>query len=130
MSPLAHHLFATGNAMACAMQPATDQALDSLARVDAALHGVTTGCSSLVPAIAHRVDSAKVFAIARLHLSSDSTDNARVCFADAMRLQTDDLPRAMHRAMRSLAYSVGILHPDYARAFHASGIGGSVRLVS
>lgn len=50
MSPLASHLFATGHAMACTMQPSQDQAFDSLACVDAALYGITTGRTSLVPA--------------------------------------------------------------------------------
>lgn len=80
----------------------------------------------------HRIDTAKVFALARKHLGNGSAydSSARSCMADAMRLQTDDTPRAMVYALRSLAYSIGILHADYARAFHASGIGGEVRLVS
>lgn len=80
----------------------------------------------------HKTDSTKVFALARKHLGNGSAydSSARLCMADAMRLETDDLPRAMVCAMRSLAYSVGILHADYAKAFHASGIGGDVRLVS
>lgn len=84
----------------------------------------------------HHIDSAKVFALARKHLGNGSAydSSARSCMADAMRLSayadTEHHDRAMICAMRSLAYSIGILHADYAKAFHASGIGGEVRLVS
>lgn len=78
----------------------------------------------------HHINTDLVFRIARRHLYKDKTDNARTCFASAMQLQTDDLPRAVACAMRSLAYSIGILHADYTRAWHASGIGGEPRLVS
>lgn len=54
MSPLARTLFTIA-------QPArpVDDGLDSLARVDAALHGIVTGRSSLVPAKPALVDLAQ-----------------------------------------------------------------------
>lgn len=82
----------------------------------------------------HRTDHAKVFALARKHLPMDSTANARTCLADAIRLSsyadTEHRERAVLCAIKSLAYSIGILHADYTRAFNASGITGPVRLVS
>jgi hypothetical protein len=82
----------------------------------------------------HKTDHAKVFALARKHLPSDKTANARSCMADAMRLSSwadaDKQDRAILCALRSLAYSIGILHADYARAFNAAGITGPVRLMS
>ncbi len=82
----------------------------------------------------HHINHAKVFALARKHLPLDSTANARTCMADAVRLSSyadlEHRERAILCALRSLAYSVGILHPDYTKAFNASGVGGPVRLVS
>lgn len=49
MSPLGATLF-TMLSDALLLDTTQDAGLDSLARVDAALHGVTTGCTSLVPA--------------------------------------------------------------------------------
>lgn len=55
---------------------------------------------------------------ARKHLGSGQMDSsARLCLADAIALQADgDLDAAKARALRSLAYSVGIFHPDYVKA--------------
>jgi len=81
--------------------------------------------------MSHKIDHAKVFALARKHLPLDKTANARSCMADAMRLwEEGSAERARVCALRSLAYSVGILHADYTRAFNASGINGEPRLVS
>lgn len=50
---------------------------------------------------------------------------------DAMiMLNRGELENSVIWALRSLAHSVGILHPDYTKAFKASGISGEVRLVS
>lgn len=77
----------------------------------------------------HKLDTNKVLTLARQHLGTNSS--ARACMADAVKAHdSGDLNLAARWALRSLAHSVGILHPDYMRAFHASGVGGEVRLVS
>lgn len=78
-----------------------------------------------------RADSTLVLTLARRHLDKDKTANARSCMAEAICAQDmGNLEQALRRALRSLAYSVGILHSDYVRAFKASGIEGGIRLVS
>ena len=58
--------------------------------------------------------------LARKHLGTSAMDSsARLCLTDAIRLMDRDEPNydaARHRALRSLASSVGILHADYQRA--------------
>jgi hypothetical protein len=61
-----------------------------------------------------------VLALARKHLGTGTMDSsARLCLSGAIRLtepETYDYEGARRRALASLAYSVGILHPDYQRA--------------
>ena len=76
----------------------------------------------------HKLDTNKVLTLARQHLTTNSL--ARACMASAVVAHdAGDLDLAARWALRSLAHSVGILHPDYTRAFNASGIPGEVRLV-
>ena len=56
-----------------------------------------------------------ILALARKHLSKDTSDNARVCYDQALAI-FDALPSsitATRCALKSLAYSVGILHADF-----------------
>lgn len=64
----------------------------------------------------------RVMEIAEKHLSDASS---RLCFRDAQRLQNakQDL-HACICALKSLAYSVGILHADYSTAWRAAGEAG------
>lgn len=58
--------------------------------------------------------------LARKHLGTGAMDSsARLCLCDAIQLMDRDEPdydAAWERALRSLAYSVGIWHKDYRRA--------------
>ncbi len=55
--------------------------------------------------------------LARKHLGGTMGSSSRLCLADAVQLQHQgDLAAAKARALKSLAYSIGIGHPDYARA--------------
>lgn len=74
----------------------------------------------------------KLFALVRSHLGTGEMESsARSCFADAIRLRDEgDYDRAIKTALKSLAYSVGILHADYAKAWRYSGLSGEARLVS
>jgi hypothetical protein len=61
---------------------------------------------------------------ARAHVSNGCRmeSSARLCLADAVALfDKGDHEAAGQRAVKSLAYSVGILHPDYQRAVKAIG---------
>lgn len=60
----------------------------------------------------------EVLALARKHLGSGTMESsARLCLADAISLyDAGEFVYARARALRSLAYSVGITHPDYIRA--------------
>jgi hypothetical protein len=60
----------------------------------------------------------KVMALARKHIGKGNMESsARLCLADAVHLQERGLLGYAHkRALASLAYSVGVLHPDYAKA--------------
>ena len=59
----------------------------------------------------------KLLALARKHLGGDMESSARLCLSDAVALfDQGDLKAARRRALASLRYSIGILHPDYARA--------------
>ena len=59
-----------------------------------------------------------VIRLARKHLGMGSMESsARLCMADAVQLEGDGkLDAAKARALKSLSYSVGVLHPDYRRA--------------
>lgn len=53
----------------------------------------------------------------RLATEHCNSDSARLCLADAIALvNKNDYENATQRAVKSLAYSVGIFHPDYKRA--------------
>lgn len=57
--------------------------------------------------------------LARKHVGNGAVmeSSARLCLADAVRLQDEGkLDIAKERAVRSLAYSVGVFHNDYKRA--------------
>ncbi len=56
--------------------------------------------------------------LARKHLGKGEMESsARICLTDAVELQAKgELSYAKTRALKSLAYSVGILHADYQRA--------------
>jgi hypothetical protein len=65
-----------------------------------------------------------VIILARRHLVAMLENNpdgmessARLCLTDAVNLRdVGDLDNARKRAIRSLGYSIGILHADYVRA--------------
>ena len=60
----------------------------------------------------------QVIALARKHLGAGSMESsARLCLSDAIALvEKGDLINAKARALKSIQYSVGILHKDYERA--------------
>jgi hypothetical protein len=66
--------------------------------------------------------TAKVLALACQHLGEGAmVSSAKICLQDAiLLLAEDDLAHARKRALRSLAYSVGVLHQDYQRASEQS----------
>ena len=59
-----------------------------------------------------------LLALARAHVNTGPTaSSAAVCLADAESLAAaGDTRYAAQRALASLGYSVGIMHPDYQRA--------------
>lgn len=58
-----------------------------------------------------------VIALARKNLGGEMQSSAKLCLSDAEELQRrGDDDAAKTRAIKSLAYSVGIFHPDYAAA--------------
>ncbi len=60
------------------------------------------------------MNTKEVLALARKHLSNDSS---RLCLADAVALEEKgELEYAKARALKSLAYSVGVFHSDYKKA--------------
>jgi len=51
-----------------------------------------------------------------VHVNMLTEDSAKICLADAVKLYDQgNLKAARRRAKKSLAYSIGILHPDYAK---------------
>lgn len=59
----------------------------------------------------------KTIIAARKNLGGDMESSARLCLADAVRLFDEGHLEAAHaRALKSLAYSVGVFHPDYEKA--------------
>lgn len=61
----------------------------------------------------------KVIILARKHVGNGAAmeSSARLCLADAVSLQAEgQLDYAKARAIKSLAYSVGVFHADYKRA--------------
>jgi hypothetical protein len=63
-------------------------------------------------------DVSTALTLARKHIGSGSmVSSARLCLADAVALfDAGKLTLAKERALKSIAYSVGICHPDYERA--------------
>lgn len=60
-----------------------------------------------------------------MELAADNVEKAQMlssamlCLDDAIRISTapgGNLVEAKARALKSLAYSIGVLHPDYIRA--------------
>lgn len=61
--------------------------------------------------------AANTIAAARKNLGGVMESSARLCLADAIALfDAGDLVAAKARALKSLSYSVGVFHPDYAKA--------------
>jgi hypothetical protein len=61
----------------------------------------------------------QIIITARKHLDNGAVmaSSARFCFADAMKCEDEgNLESAKMWAIKSLAYSVGVLHPDYQAA--------------
>jgi hypothetical protein len=59
----------------------------------------------------------QVIIVARKNLGGDMESSARLCLTDAVNLRdAGDYEYAKKRAVASLAYSVGVFHPDYQRA--------------
>ena len=60
--------------------------------------------------------AAQIISIAMTHVNNGAVmmTSAQLCLSDALKT-TDDVSAAK-QALRSLAYSVGILSPDYQRA--------------
>lgn len=57
---------------------------------------------------------------ARKHVSNGAPmeSSARLCLADAIRHHDGgNCQRAYYYALKSLGYSIGIMHPDYAKAW-------------
>lgn len=71
--------------------------------------------------MARTLGTGEVIRLARKHLGSDGSSpevsSARLALADAVKLYDEgDFVAARQRALRSLAYSVGVFHADYNRA--------------
>jgi hypothetical protein len=61
--------------------------------------------------------TADIIISARKHLGGQMESSARLCLQDAVEaFDRGDYDAARDRAVRSLAYSVGILHHAYQRA--------------
>jgi hypothetical protein len=65
----------------------------------------------------NKMTTNKVIVLARKHLGGEMESSARLCLAYAIEnVEAGDLDAAKAWATKSLAYSVGILHPDYDKA--------------
>lgn len=65
------------------------------------------------------MDTNAIIILARKHVHNAAAmqSSAELCLAEAIALRdAGDLPAAAQRAIKSLAYSVGILHQDHLRA--------------
>lgn len=60
----------------------------------------------------------EIIKLARQHSNEGSmVSSAQLCLSDAVEMQRLGHPEyARKRALKSLAYSVGMFHPDYQRA--------------
>lgn len=66
----------------------------------------------------------EVLVIAHQHQNNEAAmgTSARLCYEEALDAYVaKDYQRSYLRALRSLEYSIGILHPDYRRAFAYPG---------
>lgn len=73
----------------------------------------------------------KILSLARKHVGNGGAvaSSARLCLTDAESAQTrGDLDAAKRWALKSIAYSVGILHADYRTAWEAAGMTGEPSL--
>lgn len=64
------------------------------------------------------MNTAEVIDLARKHAKNAAamSSSARLCLEDAVLLQAQGkCVEARNRAVKSLQYSVGVLHPDYQR---------------
>lgn len=62
------------------------------------------------------MDTKTAITLARKHLGGEMESSALLCLSDAIRLYDDgDYKGASRRALKSLAYSVGVFHHDYAK---------------
>ena len=62
-------------------------------------------------------NSKKAIELARKNLGGRMESSARLCLEDALKLfDAGDFDAAKRRAVKSLGYSVGILHPDHRKA--------------
>jgi len=64
------------------------------------------------------MNTSEIITLARKHLGTGVMDSsARLCLSDAVTAHdAGDYEHAKSRALKSIAYSVGIAHPDYIRA--------------
>jgi hypothetical protein len=64
------------------------------------------------------MEASQIIALARKHAgTSPAFASARICLGDAVLLREQGkLEAAKRRALKSLAYSVGVFHEDYQRA--------------
>lgn len=63
------------------------------------------------------MNATQIISLARRYLGTANESSARICLADAIKLQNaGDIASARSRALKSLQYSVGIFHSDYQRA--------------
>jgi hypothetical protein len=59
--------------------------------------------------------------LAGKHASDNADGSDRFCLLQATKLQDEGrVELARTWALRSLAHSIGIFHPDYKQAFHAA----------
>jgi hypothetical protein len=75
---------------------------------------------------------AAILELARKHIGKgEMVSSAQSCLADAEAwVKKENNYLAAYSGLRSLAYSVGILHADYVAAFKVSGYAGEPRLIS
>lgn len=61
---------------------------------------------------------AEILALAGSHIGKGNMmSSAMLCLTDAISLyDSEDFASAKERALKSLAYSVGVFHPDYKKA--------------
>jgi hypothetical protein len=64
-----------------------------------------------------QMTTSQILSLARKNLGGAMESSARLCLSDAVSLaDSGDLKAAKARALKSLAYSVGVFHKDYQKA--------------